>query len=85
MDTLERQVEVASQELGEYKRKCQVIYLLINSRFLRLFTIVQFLQDLEKENATLMVQLKSLRAMVLSSATKEQIKIKLEPPSEGDF
>lgn len=48
VDTLERQVEVASQELGEYKRKCLV---------------------LEKEKATLLVQLKSLRAMVVSSSS----------------
>lgn len=47
VDTLERQVEVASQELGEYKRKCEV---------------------LEKENASLQSQLRSLRAMVVGSS-----------------
>ncbi|XP_059079367.1 cyclic AMP response element-binding protein A-like [Tigriopus californicus] len=72
VDTLERQVEVASQELGEYKRKCEV---------------------LEKENASLQSQLRSLRAMVVGSSQEpsqilhqqlhhhhqEQLDIKSEP------
>ena len=77
VDTLERQVEVASQELGEYKRKCQV---------------------LEKEKATLLVQLKSLRAMVVSSSTasattspassvevKEEIKVEPMERQDGKY
>ena len=78
VDTLERQVEVASQELGEYKRKCQV---------------------LEKEKATLLVQLKSLRAMVVSSSTasaaaaspassvevKEEIKVEHMERQDGKY
>eukprot|EP00095_Tigriopus_kingsejongensis_P005015 maker-scaffold139_size317827-snap-gene-1.27 protein:Tk05015 transcript:maker-scaffold139_size317827-snap-gene-1.27-mRNA-1 annotation:"cyclic amp response element-binding protein a-like" len=67
VDTLERQVEVASQELDEYKLKCEV---------------------LEKENASLQSQLRSLRALVTTSTCQEpqqqqflqpQLDIKPEP------
>ena len=48
MDTLERQVEVAGQELLEYKRRCE---------------------SLQRENATLLSQLKNLQKAVGTTTT----------------
>ena len=66
MDTLERQVELASQELGECRRKCSA---------------------LERENATLMEQLRALKAIVdgtTSSDKKEEADAEAEAEAEKD-
>ena len=62
VDTLEKQVEVAAAELGQYKSKCRL---------------------LERENATLLSQLKSLQKAIIVNNVADKVKVKVEVMEEA--